>query len=60
MTKAEYIAIGHAIWEEIWIKKFINKLQLKVIGLILKDNNKTSINLTKNPKSQYQTKHIDI
>lgn len=59
-TKIEYIAISYMAGERVWIKGFINKLTLKRTRLSLKGDNKTSFNLTKNPKSQYQTKHIDI
>ena len=51
MTKAEYIAISYAIREKIWIKRFINKLLLKIIKFCLKSNNKASFSLIKNLKS---------
>ena len=60
MIKMEYIVIGYVARKKIWIKRFINKLLLKIIKLCLKDNNKASLSLTKNPESQYQTKHIDV
>lgn len=59
-TEAEYIAIGHAAREGIWIKRFINELQLEITGLSLKGDNEASLNLTKNPESQHRTKHIDV
>lgn len=59
-TEAEYIAIGHAAREGVWIKRFINKLSLKITELSLKSDNEASFNLTKNPKSQHQTKHIGV
>lgn len=59
-TKAEYIALGHAAREGVWIKRFINELLLKITGLCLKGDNEASLNLTKNPESQHRTKHIDV
>lgn len=59
-TKAEYIVIGRIAREKVQIKRFINKLLLKIIRLCLKGNNKASLNFTKNPESQYQIKHINI
>lgn len=59
-TEAEYIAIGPAARDGVWIKRFINELMLEITRLSLKGNNKVSFNLTKNPKSKHQTKHIDV
>lgn len=59
-TEAEYIAIGHAAREGVWIKRFINELQLQVTGLSLKGDNEASLNLMKNPESRHRTKHIDV
>ena len=59
-TEAEYIVIGHAVREGVWIKRFINELRLETTGLSLKGDNKASFNLTKNPESQHQTKHINV
>lgn len=52
-TEGEYIAIDHAKREKVWIKRFIYDLQLKVIGFILKNNNKDNISFTKNFKSYH-------
>ena len=59
-TKVEYIAIGHAARESVWIKRFINEMALQTTGLILNGDNEASISLTTNPKSQNRTKHIDV
>ena len=60
-TEAEYIALGHAAREVIRIRKFINKIEIKVTGeLTLFGDNKMSIALTKNVESQHQTKYIDV
>lgn len=39
--------------KKVHIKRFINKLLLKITSLILKNNNKASINFIKNSKCQY-------
>ena len=60
-TEAEYIALGHAVREAVWIRRFINEIEIEVIGeLTLFGDNKMSIALTKNTESQHQTKHIDV
>ena len=59
-TEAEYIAIGHAAREGVWIKRFINELSLETTELSLKSDNKASLNLTKNPESQHRTKHLNV
>lgn len=60
MTKVKYIAIGHIAREKVWIKRFINKLSLETTGLSQKSDNRANLNFTKNPESQYRTKHIDV
>ena len=60
-TEAEYIALGHAAREEVWIKKFVNELELEVTETImLHGDNEMSIALTKNVESQHCTKHINV
>ncbi len=61
MTEAKYIALGYASKEAIWIRKFINEMQLKTMeGLTMFGNNKMSKALTKNAESQHRTKHINM
>lgn len=53
-TKAEYIVFGHAEKKTVWIRQFINKIMLDIVPTImLNSNNKISITLTKNTKSQH-------
>lgn len=60
-TEAEYIALGYAAKEAVWIRRFINKMGLEMVeSLTLHGDNKMSISLTKNAKSQHRTKHIDV
>lgn len=60
-TEAEYIALGHAARESVWISRFLNELSIaEPIGAcFLHGDNETSIILTKNAESQ-STKHIDM
>lgn len=52
ITKAKYIALGNAVRKVIQIRKFINKMKLKVIEeLTLYKDNKINIALTKNKQS---------
>lgn len=61
-TEAKYIALGHAVRESIWIRRFLNELKIsEVIGACtLHGDNETSIILTNNVESQVRTKHIDV
>lgn len=59
--EAEYIALGYVAKKAMWIRQFINEMKLEVVeDLMLYGNNKISIILTKNVKSQYKRKHIDV
>lgn len=62
ILEVEYIAISYRIREKINICQLLNKLLLKQVVKkikILRDN-KTSLTLTKDSKSQNYTKHIDV
>lgn len=60
-TEAEYIALGHAAREAVWIRRFINELgQETVEEVILHGDNEVNIALTRNAESQHRTKHIDV
>lgn len=61
-TKAKYIVLSYLIQENIWNRHFLKKLKIakSINACILNGNNKTSIILTKNAKSQACTKHIDV
>lgn len=61
-TKTKYIALGHATYESIWIRQFLNKLEIaELIGICtIFGDNKMNIIPTKNAKSQVRTKDIDV
>ena len=55
------MALGHAAWEAVWIRRFIRKMMPKVVlEITLDGDNEMSIALTKNAESQHCTKHIDV
>ena len=75
-TEAEYIALGHAAREAVWIcrldmpihqrndarsRRFINETMPEVVlEITLNGDNEMSIALTKNANSQHPTKYIDV
>ena len=60
-NEAEYIALGHATREAVWIRRFINKMKLEVVECFtLHSDNEMSIALTKNAESQHRTKYMDV
>ncbi len=62
-TEAEYIALGHAAREAIWLRCFLNELQIvtqPIASVTVYRDNKTRITLTTNAESQHKTKHIDV
>lgn len=61
-SKAKYVAVSQGTREGVWIRQFLNELlpvnavrEIKMLS-----DNETSVILTKDPKSQNQTKHIDM
>lgn len=59
-TEAKYIALGHAVREAVWIRRFINEMDVDTVeNLTLYRDNTMSINLTKNAESQHCTK-LDV
>ncbi len=62
-TEAEYIALGHGARKTIWLRRFLNELQIvaqPIASVTFYGDNETSITLTKNAESQHRTKHIDV
>ena len=60
-SEAEYIALGLATQEAIWLRRLLNDLHIntKEATEILEDN-QGAIAMTKNPIGHKRTKHIDI
>ena len=59
-TKVEYIAVGHACAQSLWLKHQLMDYGIKLEKVPLYCNNTSAINLTKNPIEHSKTKHIEI
>ena len=59
-TEAEFIAITEACKEMIWMKKFLNELELQQDSYHLFCDSQSAIHLTKNATFHSRSKHIDI
>lgn len=61
IIKAEYIVFEHIVKEAVWIKRFINEMELEaIVNLILYGDNEINIVITKDIESQHYTINIDI
>jgi hypothetical protein len=61
-TEAEYVAASDACKEAIWLKRFINDLQIPGLHfdkIPLHIDNRSAIRLVHNPEMHRRTKHID-
>lgn len=61
-TEAEYIAIGHAARQAVWLRRFLAELPIdeppssvRILG-----DNQASLDLVKNAEYHDRTKHIDV
>jgi len=59
-TKVEYIAVGHACPQNIWLKYQLIDYGVKLEKVPLYCDNTSAINLTKNLIQHFKTKHIEI
>jgi hypothetical protein len=60
-TEAEYMALSSASQELLWILSFLREIGIEPKGpVIMNQDNKGCIDLTKNNKNHPKTKHIDI
>ncbi len=58
---AEYIALGEAASEAIWLRQFVTELGLGIDASIkIHVDNKAAIDIAHNPKFHNRTKHIDV
>lgn len=61
ITEVEYIALGYAGREAVWIRRFNNEMTVDIVSaMTLNGDNEMSITLTKNAESQHRTQHTDI
>jgi hypothetical protein len=62
--EAEYMALGEAVKEAVWIKNFINNLNVGIhfdnVPIEVHVDNESAIKLAKNPEFHQRSKHIDI
>ncbi|KAK4325723.1 hypothetical protein Pmani_003666 [Petrolisthes manimaculis] len=60
-AEAEYMALASAIQEAVWLRKLAVDIQIDCKGpLLLYEDNKSTIAMSKNPQFHGKTKHIDI
>ena len=60
-TEAEYVSLSQATQEAVWLRQLLNDVGFKqVMPTILYEDNQGAISLSKNPKLNSRTKHIDI
>jgi hypothetical protein len=60
--EAEYMALSEAVKEALWIKSFINNLNIGIHfdTVPIHVDNESAIKLAKNPEFHNRSKHIDI
>ena len=60
--EAEYMALGEAVKEAIWLKSFINDLDIGIHfnTVPIHVDNQSAIKLAKNPEFHQRSKHIDL
>ena len=59
-AEPEYYAAVSAANEAIWLKQFLQELGCRQGTVILYEDNKACIALTKNPEQHKRTKHIQV
>ena len=61
IAKAEYIALGSATQEAIWLHQLLTNLRIGTKGLVeILEDNQSAIAMAKNSVGHKRTKHIDI
>ena len=60
IIEAEYIAATEVGKEMLWIKQFLQELDLKQRDYIIHCNSQSAIDLSKNTMYHARTKHIDV
>ncbi|SMY29126.1 unnamed protein product [Zymoseptoria tritici ST99CH_1A5] len=60
--EAEYIAASEAAKEAVWLRNFINELNLpdKIVSVPLYIDNDAALRLSRNPEDHKRAKHIDL
>ncbi len=60
-AEAEYVALGSATQEAIWLRRLMTDLNIEQIKpTVIREDNQGAIAMAKNPIGHKRTKHIDI
>ena len=60
-TESEYMALLHALKEQIWLLRFLNEIGYNIDNQnIIYCDNQSAIALAHNPEHHARTKHVDI
>ncbi|GJZ72594.1 retrovirus-related pol polyprotein from transposon TNT 1-94 [Tanacetum coccineum] len=60
MTEAEYVSIGKACQQALWMKQALIDYDIRLDDIRIMCDNKGAIDLSKNPVQHSRTKHIEI
>jgi len=60
MAEADYIATGACCAQLLWIMQHLRDLGNDLKAVPIKCDNKSAINITKNPVQHLRTKHIEV
>jgi len=59
--ETEYVAASWSVYHAVWLRNLISKLELKQEkGTVIRVDNKSAIELAKNPVNHERSKHIDV
>lgn len=59
--EAEYVAASGCVCHAIWLRNLLSKMELKQLGAtVIHVDNKSAIELAKNPVNHERSKHIDV
>ncbi|TYK10339.1 hypothetical protein E5676_scaffold367G00140 [Cucumis melo var. makuwa] len=59
-TESEYISLGEAVKEAVWLKRIVGELLSQKFIPIIHCESQSAIHLAKNPSHHERSKHIDI
>jgi hypothetical protein len=59
--EAEYVTASWCVCHAIWLRNLLSKMELKQLGAtVIQVDNKSTIELAKNPMNHERSKHIDV
>ena len=59
--EVEYVIVFWCVCHAIWLRNLLSKMELKQLGVtVIQVDNKSTIDLAKNPVNNERSKHIDI